>query len=330
MQHSISKESSQKIVSLSFLCAVLICAAHVQWTPLDQYGPVLWFCRKCFGDPALSFFFIVSGFFLARHYEEPGWWWTAIRKRIGTILIPYTVWQFVNAIAWFAIDHRWALRPGGFGLNPFIAPKLVPLWYLRNLMLLVVISPLIFACLKRWGWRVLAWIFAAWLVLAGVMEVGVFPDGTRMGGFLRGTFTLNGLFTFALGAYLAGHPVTLSRRVGRWCGVAALVLVFARFVLFGLKVPVPFDVVVPASLMTLAFVWTHVPAFGLPKALARSVFPIYLMHAIILQTVCRQIFPWSPFTPVEELLLGIGGSIVISELLHRFLPRVARFVFGGR
>ena len=330
MKRPLSEESSRKIVNLSFLCAALICAVHVQWTPPNSGGDVLLFCRKCLGDPALSFFFIVSGFFLARHYEEPGWWASAIRKRIGTIVIPYCVWQFVNAVAWLVVDHRWALRLGNFGLNPFVYPMLDPLWYLRNLMLLVGVSPLLFACLKRWGVRFLAAVFVAGLAAGCLMETGCLSASSRLGGFLQTTFTLQGLFVFCLGSYLALRPVSLSRRVGRWCGVAALALVFARFALFYLKVPVPFDVVIPATLLALAFAWTHVPTFRLPKALARSVFPIYLMHAIILQTVCRQVFPWSPFTPVEELLLGVGGPIVIAELLHRGLPRVARFVFGGR
>ena len=330
MKRPLSEESSRKIVNLSFLCAVLICAVHVQWVPPNSGGDVLLFCRKCMGDPALNFFFIVSGFFLAWHFGESGWWASAIRKRIGTILIPYAVWQFVNAVAWFAVDHRWVLRLGNFGLNPFVYPMLDPLWYLRNLMLLVVASPMIFACLKRWGKSFLAAVFVAGLAAGCLMETGGLSASSRLGGFLRTTFTLQGLFMFCLGAYLAMHPMSLSRRAGRWCGVAALVLVFARFALFYLKVPVPFDVVIPASLLALAFAWTHMPAFRLPKALARSVFPIYLMHAIILQTVFRQIFPWSLFTPIEEILLGVGGSIVIAELLHRGLPCVARFAFGGR
>lgn len=197
-------------------------------------------------------------------------------------------------------------------------------------MLLVAVSPLVFVCLKRWGRRFLSLLFILWLVVGCFMEMGLLPFSSRPGGFLRTTFSFTGLFAFAFGAYLARRPQTLSRRAGNWCGVAALALLLTRAVLFRFQAFVPFDVVIPVSMLVLAFAWTHAPSFRLPKALARSTFPIYLMHAIVLQAFCQEVIPFGPFCPWIETLLGVGGPIVIAEFLHRVLPRVARFAFGGR
>ncbi len=331
MKPTLSPESSQKIVNFSFLAAVAICAAHARWfspsLPAFAHEHAI---KRIVADQALLFFFIVSGYFLARHYGEPGWWRQSIRKRIGTIMIPYCVWQLAEGVVGFFVEGRWTLRPGGFGLNPFIYPKLVPLWYLRNLMLLVVASPLVFWCVRRWGGRLLAVLFAAWLFRGGLMELGLTPIGARMEGFLSTTFTVHGLFCFAFGAHLAWHPMALSRRAGSWCGVAALAVISARLTLLFLGVRIPFDLQTLFDCLSLAFVWTHLPASRMPKFLAEAAFPIYLVHGIIVLTVCSRTIEYRWYTPVVELLLGVGGSIAVSALLRRCLPRVARLAFGGR
>ncbi len=327
--HPLSAESSRKIGNLAFLAAIAVCASHVNWfAPSSLAGnPALGDVRLLFGYPAQSFFFAASGFFMARRFGEPGWWRTAIRRRIGTIVVPFCVWQLVNGVVWFFIEGRWTLRPGGFGLNPFVYPKLVPLWYLRNLMLLVVASPLVFWCLRRWGWRFVAATFVAWFAVSDVI-VGHHPLGSsRLVGFLRATFSPQGLFAFGLGACLAWRPVSLSRRAGAWCGAAATALACAHF---ALRPALPVDMLVPASCLAAAFAWAFVPSFRLPEVLSRSAFPVYLMHGIVINSFCWLLFERCPFRAWLELLFGVGGPIAACALLRRLLPRAARFAFGGR
>lgn len=322
----ISPENSAKVVSLSFAAAVAICVFHMRLFAPPVEDPALNDVRMLFSYPALSFFFAVSGYFLARRHGEPGWWRMAICKRIGTIAVPYCVWQLVSGVVAYCVEGRWTLRPGGFGLNPFVHPHLVPLWYLRNLMLLVVVSPILFWCLKRWGRWFVAILLAVWLSERGL--VGLCPPSAslRLNGLLQATFSLQGLFAFGFGACLAWRPMTLGRRAGVWCGVAALALVFMRF---ALNVSTPIDWLIPTSCLVLAFAWTHVPPSRLPGFIAHSVFPIYLMHGIVLNVLCRA-FAYDRATPLVELLAAVGVPVASSALLHRFAPRVARVVFGGR
>ena len=327
----ISEENSAKVVNLSFLCMIFVCMVHVRWNVSTEVGRALVYlfkyviCAVC-----IPFFFVVSGFFLARHFGEPGWWKAAIRKRIGTLLVPYCAWQFINAFVWLAIDHRWTLRPGAFGLNPFIWPKLVPLWYLRALMIFVVASPLLLWALKRWGRGFLAVAFAANLVVGAFSAMGMIPERSPVGGLLYYTFSVLGVFYFSLGAWLAMHPMTLSRRTGNWCGAAALVLIAIQMTIYCLGIVIPFDFRDLLLPVLMAFLWTHTPTTRLPGVLAQAIFPIYLMHVIVYDIMENVVFKGQTFCNLPELFCGVVCSIAVSAILHRFLPRVACFLFGGR
>lgn len=332
MKNPISEENSRKIVNLSFLCAALVCAGHCVWPTQTAFGRVVaYMFRGLLCEVTIPFFFLVSGYFLARHFDEPGWWGRAVRKRIWTIAIPYCVWQFVNAFVWLAISGRWPLRPGGFGLNPFIPPQLVPLWYLRALMIFVVLGPLFAWVLKRWGRGFLAAAFAANLVVGAFVAQGKIPELSRVGGIVFYTFPVRGIFYFSLGAWLAMHPTPLSRRAGNLCGALALGFTAIRLVILHFHWAVPFDFGVLVLPTLLAFLWMHAPAFRLPSVFAQSIFPVYLMHVIV-YAVLRQllVFPSGTLGAFSELALGFGISVAISALLHRFCPRVARLAFGGR
>jgi peptidoglycan/LPS O-acetylase OafA/YrhL len=331
MKYALSDATSRKIVNLSFLCAIFVCMIHVRWTTSTEFGEAFVFLfKRSIGSIAVPFFFAVSGFFLARHCEEAGWWKTAVRKRIGSLLIPYCVWQIVNALVWFAIERHWSLRPGAFGLNPFMIPKLVPLWYIRTLVIFVVLSPLIVRALRRWGMGFLFVVLLANLVYGVFTSLGYVTENTRLGELLFHTFSLLGLLSFSVGAYLALHPMTLSRRAGNWCGVAALAMIVLRLSAYYFKITIPFDWETFNIATLLAFLWVHAPTTRLPDVLARSIFPIYLMH-VIFYALLRECTPLSgTLLGWEELGWGVGMSLLVSAFLHRFCPDVARFVFGGR
>lgn len=331
MNGQVSEENSRKIVNLSFLCAIFVCLIHVRWQPATDFGRTLVFMvRGVVGAVGVPFFFLVSGFFLARRFGEPGWWRTAIRKRIGSLLVPYCAWQLVNALVWLAIEGRWSLRPGNFGLNPFVHPKLVPLWYVRSLMILVVASPLLFAAVKRWGRGFLGALFVLNCAMGVFVAQGLVPETSRAGALLYYTFSLLGVLYFSVGAYLAGHPMTLSRRAGNWCGVAALALGVVRLAIFHFRVTVPFDLCVFVLPTLMAFLWAHTPATRLPAVLAQAVFPVYLMHVVLYDVLDALGLLPGAFRAWAEPVFGVGLAIVISGLLHRFSPRLARVLFGGR
>lgn len=319
------------IGNLAFLCIILVCVVHVGWTASTELGQMLvYLSRSLLPELAVSFFYIVSGYFLARHFGEPGWWKTAVLKRLRTLMIPYFVWATVNVALVYANTGSLPGRGGGYALSPFSSPDLIPLWYLRCLMVLVALSPLVWLALKRFGKSFLAAAFAANLLLGVLLESGVITEHQPVGMLLCYTLSPLGLFYFSLGAYLSHNPVTLSRRAGTLCGAAALALLAVRLVLFHFKIVIPFNLCALIAPAALAFLWTRTPATPLPAFLTRAVFPIFLMHVLFFKQLRYLGLGAGTLGQWMILVLGIVLSIAVSEILHRFFPRVAYVVFGGR
>ena len=183
----ISEELSHKISFASLLCAAMVVGIHVDGYQIPWSGMWLW---NRFGHNgvfliAVPFFFTVSGFMLAGHYAcldsdsrlfDWGVWRDECVKRIRSLLVPYLIWcsaavllACVPAIAANLLHGRDLLAntPSGwrwwtiaYGLYPFTYPNVVPLWYLRTLMILVFISPLLYLTVK-WGGGAISYTYGS-------------------------------------------------------------------------------------------------------------------------------------------------------------------------
>ena len=94
---------NHKVSNASFFAALMVVAIHTSgrepWT--IENGTALWWLEAIghcgvFGI-AVPFFFICSGYFLARHMEECGWWRRECIKRARTLLAPYVFWCLAKA-----------------------------------------------------------------------------------------------------------------------------------------------------------------------------------------------------------------------------------------
>lgn len=94
----ISDVLSNKIKNMGIVCAMLVVCIHVDW-PTEVKWSWTWiidcFFERGISQIAVPFFFVVSGFFLSGHFDEPHWWKREVVKRIKSLLIPYVVWSVV-------------------------------------------------------------------------------------------------------------------------------------------------------------------------------------------------------------------------------------------
>ena len=111
---------------------------------------------------AMPTFFVMSGYLFFANVTE----WNAktylgkLRRRVKTLLIPYIVWNLLMAIKLrtFSLNIFWAFwteagkQIDWLGHEQLMtAPANMPLWFLRDLMVVALFSPIIYIGIRKMG-----------------------------------------------------------------------------------------------------------------------------------------------------------------------------------
>ena len=235
-------ELSNKIANMGAVCAFLVVAIHVEWSPcgfISINSFMSRFIKEGLADLAVPFFFVVSGYFIGKHVREEGWYARAVRKRIRTLLVPYMLWIVVA----FLLTAPLALgadiiaqRPLGSGINMNLRyllenvgiimdrpPVLVPLWYIRCLFILVCATPFILWMERKFChvWLVCSWI--SWLYVSA-QPLPLAEESFSWLGFFRFGCSLMGLTYYSLGVSISQNEFARIASAGnRWFAVLSIV-----------------------------------------------------------------------------------------------------------
>lgn len=356
MQKSISPELSHKLANMGFVCACLVVMIHVNVSA--TISGLSWCCyqfmRHGICRIAVPFFFVAAGYLLAGHMGEHGWWPKAIHKRIRTLVIPYVIWSLVFSAYLVArillvnfrtdapftqglpVDWVGWLQP--LGLDPFAWPWLVPLWFVRALFILVVLSPLIvsFGVLRsRWGGLLLA--VALWLLAL----LCVVPSEAGTGRSIWSiTMSVEGCAFFTLGLSLRywGRPTWCPAWMGYLSGALGLLLIAGSA--WGSAYHADWSLYAEMIGYTAALwgVWELMPCRPWPLLMTSSAFPLFLMHpfpisvwGIIVGSVASLQCVMSTFSGYLVVCVCVVMlTVAVTYLVRRCMPRVASIVFGGR
>ena len=353
MKFCISSETSQKIKNMSLLCAFLVVSIHVIW-PHEQPLSVGWFMYEALSEGiakiGVPFFFIVSGFFLAQHFDEAGWYQSEVRKRINSLLIPFVCWAIIACLAsmpmsiiadmqanrpfgtsiYFLQGNNWQ-RILGFDLTTY--PLLGPLWYIRCLMLFVLTAFFFKSAIQKLG---IIWLTVSFIFLLSQEQI---PNENWREFFLW-TYSASGVFYFSVGVFIHKHVLVLASNrivksswmailsgcVGLALLVSKLILVYnsGTFISALGKLSVPF---------LMFFVWFFMPSMKMPQWLTSCSFPIFLMHGIFLSyaSMVLKRFPFSSLTcSFIQLVVGASAPILTALILRCFSQKGTVFLFGGR
>lgn len=348
----ISSYNSRKIKVLSFVAMMMVLYIHGVFNEAKEL-PVASYVQGVLQFSGLSFvanplFYCISGFLFFDGITKVGDCYPKIKKRTRTLLVPYILWNLIFILWYMVLD----IIPGvskfvnsdligsTFTNGPlhalyalFIAPAGFQLWYVRDLIIYVFISPLIYIIIKKLRVVGLVLIF-----IAGTVGLLYLPSEIKIWGAFF--FTLGGyialyssldrlkqvikpsvayicLFIYLLNAVLRPLGLILLAGTDMFVEICGLIAIWGLYDVF-VKTE---DGKVVKTLAKLGgysfFIYLfHEPAFNIIKKLGVKIVGDSESALIVLYLVC-------PF-------IMAAVSITVAIMLQKIMPKVYSILVGGR
>jgi len=297
---------------------------------------------------AVPIFFFISGYFFFTNFKlKTGVIKEKLLKRISTLLIPYVLWSILIFIFYFLLQ---SLPPMVKYFNRELVTNLsideifrrilldpIPyqLWFVRDLMLLVIISPLIYSLIKYGKVLFLSILIIAWMQLFSLVVV-----------------SNEALLFFCVGGYFQLNNTPLEKNNSAKYGVLITLLwIFSLIIRVHLmnngqlnllentyfyKINILLGIVAIWLLYDGLIGEKESTKLRKLKPLNYS-FSLYLLHEPIL-TIFKKIF-FKVFGASDNSsimifflapILTIAVSLLIADRVSRFFPRVYKVLTGNR
>lgn len=329
-------------------------SANVPLEGMPLFNSFAYFFSQIVARTAVPLFFAISGFYFFHKVDSFSIkvYGNKVRKRIKTLLIPYIIWNLIVIVAYLLMQITilefwgvakktvleytwrdwlfcfWDMRQVDVNGSPL--PINYPLWYIRDLMVLVVLSPVIFAAVKYLKWFFLIAVGMVWLLgIPGCIGFG-----------------FGGLFDFSLGAFLALRQPNwiASLRNKRWIclsylGLAIVELLFrdsGTWVVYLHRLNILWGMVAVVQCALWCMEKFNTEAC---ESLSKASLFVFFYHELPLVFVVRIMWMLlaayvSDFTLIMIYVLSSFIVIVIGvyvyKLLTRVMPGVMSVLMGGR
>ncbi len=357
---AIATESSLRLRLLNFPLIVGVVYIHAYGATIDHagrtYGPeqlgaftdfVRILISQGLARLAVPMFFLMSGYFFFLGFT---WSWREygrkLAARVKTLLLPYLFWTVLGVAIRFLGQSFSPVKPYFVGEGPLLAdfsafelvnavfgftaaPLSYHFWFIRDLMLLVILSPVVililrYAAIPFLGAVFLAWISATWpMYIPDAVGVLFFSAGGYLAMHGRSRFVLD---RYGAGVLLAYLPVLLAdviwyeasfnlclHRCGIVVGLVATLFITKR-VVASEKLKITLLRLGESSFFVYA---AHEPLLGLARTLAFQVFSFDWPYTMLLLYL---------FIP----MLVIAGLVAVHTLLGACCPKALGQITGGR
>lgn len=144
---------SKKISFVQMVFCIMIVFGHaLDFSLIEQFryqsiiGNVVFYILYIFNilcGAAVPSYFVMSGYLL---FYKNGGVFAKIKSRFKSIFIPYVLWSLIGCFIWMAFNNNYSINIGSTIINSTYNASL---WYMRNLIVYVVATPLIIPCIKR-------------------------------------------------------------------------------------------------------------------------------------------------------------------------------------
>jgi len=295
---------------------------------------------------AVPCFFFISGYYFFKNYENR-WsiYFSKLNRRFHHLLIPYIIWNILvllkigfifgwdtarftpETIINIFVDRNFS--PFGDGkIGDGLYPMNIPLWYIRDLMLCTILSPIIFSIAERM--RAFFLLFLCVLFLSGNLfhgylsqltySISLFGWGGYFSVFKKDIVQhFKSLFYACLIIYVVSGFIKLSE---------------ANFVLPSMMVDKIIILSGVALLINLSF--SNHMKLSIPYFLSQTTYFVFLSHYLfyqeslkILYRVIPQVFLLDAMTYILGIVLTYIISVTLYKLIEQFCQPILHVLVGS-
>ena len=353
---------SKTIEWLRFFCAVLVCYLHAFGSRMmggtiapSQYGgfyTISVFLSQGLCRVAVPIFFFISGnlFFNGFNQWDKGFWLNKVKRRVKTLALPYLLWNLitilcllfsnyikylffdgnpVDIVSWFkqigGISAFWSIKSSGFPING-------QMWYIRDLMVFIILSPFFYFFLKKTKIIGLTLLYFVYLLDCRIRIPGL---------------SIEGVFFFSLGAYNSlfniDYTSLLSKR--RWL-FTALAIPFLAIMVISYDNNMAtwsycrclFTLLGTLSIIGIVSFYFENNSLVVRPLLSNSSFFIYAAHMPIflpsIQIVLWKVLPAGNLGFIVNYfvapIITIVFLVICYSVLRKWMPRTMAILTGGR
>ena len=239
---------------------------------------------------AMPTFFVMSGFLFFANVEQfnKEIYWQKIGRRVKTLLIPYIVWNLLMAV-----------KLKTFNLSIFWEPANMPLWFLRDLIIVSLLTPIIYIGVKRLGYWLIVLLLPIYLTGIWAIQPGLNPYA---------------ICFFTLGAYLSIQRINLveacvkmEKTVYLLSVLLALAMILTYPTIAYSILMLCFRVVGVVAVFCLAHRFLSRTTNRIPKTASDASYFIYLAHYVFF------------FSFIDTAFFSIFGTSTTSLCAHYLL-----------
>lgn len=319
-----------------------------QGNTFPVYDTVSFLVSDVIARIAVPLFFFISGFLF--FYRSGGFsllvYRHKLKRRIHSILIPYLFWNLLVVLFFFLAQTFISSLTSGvtklirdYSFSDWLAafwnvndtyPICSQFWFLRDLMVVILFSPLVYIVVKYlrlFGILVLGilWYFDWWFSLTG--------------------FSITALFFFSLGAYFSVWRYNFAALLKPYLFPSAMLYFLLVFVCVSFRDQSWVNYIRLLSILigvvftiTLSAYFLERHKWSVNAFLVGGTFFVYAFHGMPLALIMKLCIKYSPYLN-NGILLGIYClstvfiilvSLGIYYLLRRWFPRSLIVMTGGR
>lgn len=341
-------QSTSILNNLRFPLAVIVVGIHVfSLVETVRSGSQSVFVEKSVFDNflaplAVPCFFFMSGFFFFKNYVNT---WSVykdkLHRRVCHLLIPYIIWNlFVllklgilfgwesahfspTSVLNIFVDRNFSPF-GNETTSTHIYPMNIPLWYIRDLLLCVLLSPIIYTIASK--------MKAIFLFLIGLL----FLMTSFYNGFLPQLAC--SVLLFCWGGHFSVCEKDFVHFFNSGYLPATIIFVSVGLIkIFGIDINMPIPLTSLTSkvqivsgvivLIQLSFIWGTRFKMQIPSLFTSTTYFVFLSHYLFYQEsfkLLERVIPQNAYFDALTYLLGIALTYMVSVALYKLLDNYCK------